>query len=282
MCCLRFVNIERNVNQSLVREYRHGGRWRIRRLQYESTERKEPMAVNGIGGGLSAYTQYQNMAATTKRTDTTGKAAETAADTGVTVEFSDEAKEAAAAAKAAETETTEENKVDEKQAAREALIKTLNEQLDAHTQQMQNLVSQLLGGKPQENGWSLAETYRKLAEAADPETIEQAKKDIAEDGEWGVEKTSERMFQMAKALSGDDPTKADEMIAAVKKGLKQATEAWGEDRPDISQKTVDATIKKLEQWRDGLSSDQSADKVAEKTQSYLTNQAQSAYLAGVA
>ncbi len=254
---------------------------RIRLQQYESTERKEPMAVNGIGGGLSAYTQYQNMAATTKKTDAT-KTADTAADTGVTVEFSEEAKEAAAAAKAAETETTEENKVDEKQAARDALIKSLNEQLDAHTQQMQNLVTQLLGGKPQENGWSLAETYRKLAEAADPKTIEQAKKDIAEDGEWGVEKTSERMFQMAKALSGDDPTKADEMIAAVKKGLKQATEAWGEDLPDISQKTVDATIKKLEQWRDGLSSDQSADKVAEKTQSYLSNQAQAYTIAGVA
>ncbi len=255
----------------------------MRLQQYESTERKEPMAVNGIGGGLSAYTQYQNMAATAKKTDTTEKTTDAAADTGVTVEFSDEAKEAAAAAKAAETETTEENAVDEKQAAREALIKTLNEQLDAHTQQMQNLVTQLLGGKPQTEGWSLAETYRKVAEAADPETIEQAKKDIAEDGEWGVEKTSERMFQMAKALSGDDPTKADEMIAAVKKGLKQATQAWGEDLPEISQKTVDATIKKLEDWRDGLTAKRSeANQAANATQNYLANQAQAYTIAGVA
>ena len=241
------------------------------------------MAVNGIGGGLSAYTQYQNMAATTKKSDVTAKTADTTADTGVTVEFSDEAKEAAAAAKAAETETTEENKVDEKQAARDALIKSLNEQLDAHTQQMQNLVTQLLGGKPQTEGWSLAETYRKVAEAADPETIEKAKKDIAEDGEWGVEKTSERMFEMAKALSGDDPTKADEMIAAVKKGLNQATQAWGEDLPDISKKTVDATIKKLEDWRDGLSAKKNEEaQAANATQNYLTNQAQAYTIAGVA
>jgi len=237
------------------------------------------MAVNGIGGGLSAYTQYQNMAATTKKTDDTAKAADKEADSGVSVEFSEEALAAAESAK----ETEETPKTDEKQAARDALIKSLNEQLDAHTQQMQNLVNQLLGGKQNTEGWSLAETYRKVAEAADPETIEQAKKDIAEDGEWGVEKTSERMFQMAKALSGDDPTKADEMIAAVKKGLQQATQAWGEDLPEISQKTVDATIKKLQDWRDGLTADNNtADKVAQNTQDYLTNQAQAYTIAGVA
>ena len=204
----------------------------------------------------------------------------------MSVEFSEEALAASQAAKetteTAEAEETKEAQ-DPKQASRDALIKSLNEQLDAHTQMMQNLVNELLGGKQKTEGWSLAETYRKVAELADPETIEQAKKDIAEDGEWGVEKTSERMFEMAKALSGDDPTKADEMIAAVKKGLKQATEAWGEDLPEISQKTVDATIKKLEEWRDGLTAaNDQANQVAQTTQSYLTGQAQTAYVAGVA
>ena len=232
------------------------------------------MAVNGIGGGLSAYTQYQSMAATAKKADDVAKAKDQETDNGVSVEFSEEALAAAKEAKGTEATEAEDGQVDEKQAARDALIKTLNEQLDAHTQQMQNLVNQLLGGKEKTEGWSLAETYRKVAEAADPETIEQAKKDIAEDGEWGVEKTSERMFQMAKALSGDDPSKADEMIAAVQKGLKQATEAWGEDLPEISQKTVDATIKKLQDWRDGLTANNDTAQAAQKTQDYLTNQAQ--------
>ena len=234
------------------------------------------MAVNGIGGGLSAYTQYQSMAATAKKSEDTAKAADKDADNGVSVEFSEEALAAAESAK----ETKETSEADEKQAARDALIKSLNEQLDAHTQQMQNLVNQLLGGKQNTEGWSLAETYRQVAQAADPETIEQAKKDIAEDGEWGVEKTSERMFQMAKALSGDDPTKADEMIAAVQKVLKQATQAWGEDLPEISQKTVDATIKKLQDWRDGLNAGtDSATQAADATQNYLTNQAQAYQIA---
>lgn len=239
------------------------------------------MAVNGIGGGLSAYTQYQTMAATAKKADDVAKAKDQENDSGVSVEFSEEALAAAKEAKGTEeAAATEGKEVDEKQAARDALIKSLNEQLDAHTQQMQNLVNQLLGGKQNTEGWSLAETYRQVAQAADPETIEQAKKDIAEDGEWGVEKTSERMFQMAKALSGDDPTKADEMIAAVQKGLKQATQAWGEDLPEISQKTVDATIKKLQEWRDGLNAGtDSATQAADATQNYLTNQAQAYQIA---
>ena len=241
------------------------------------------MAVNGIGGGLSAYTQYQNMAATQKKTEVAKTDAQASTDTGVSVEFSDEAMAASQAAKEAETAESTEAAKDPKQADRDAIIKSLNEHLDAHTQMMQNLVNELLGGKEKTQGWSMAETYRKMAELADPEAVEQAKKDIAEDGEWGVEKTSERMFEMAKALSGDDPTKADEMISAVKKGLKQATQAWGEDLPEISQKTVDATIKKLEEWRDGLGKQsEAANQVAQNTQNYLTGQAQSAVLAGVA
>ena len=237
------------------------------------------MAVNGIGGGLSAYTQYQSMAASAKKaSEDTAKTSKTAEDdTGVTVEFSSEAMEAAEAAK--EAEGSEETKGGRTQSERDALIQSLNQQLDAHVQQMQNLVNELLGGKTDSLGKTLADTYRQLAEAADPETIEQAKKDIAEDGEWGVEKTSERMFEMAKALSGDDPTKADEMIAAVKKGLKQATEAWGEDLPDISQKTVDATIKKLEEWRDGLSANKTNDQAANSVQASLTEQAKTAAIA---
>ena len=39
----------------------------------------------------------------------------------------------------------------------------------------------------------------------DEKTRLQAQKDIAEDGYWGVEQTSERLVSFAKALSGGDP-----------------------------------------------------------------------------
>ncbi len=83
----------------------------------------------------------------------------------------------------------------------------------------------------------------------DPETIQQAQADIAEDGYWGVNQTSDRLVSFAKALTGGNPDKIDDMIAAVQEGFKQATKAWGSDLPDISQKTLDATMEKLKQWK---------------------------------
>ena len=93
---------------------------------------------------------------------------------------------------------------------------------------------------------------------ADPATIEQAQKDIADDGYWGVEQTSDRLVSMAQALSGGDTSKADTLIAAIKKGFDEATEAWGDKLPDICQKTIDAAVQKMEAWRDGTTSETDA------------------------
>jgi hypothetical protein len=57
---------------------------------------------------------------------------------------------------------------------------------------------------------------------------------------------------MAIALSGGDTDKADEMMAAIEKGYKQATKAWGEDLPQISQDTLEATRQKMEDWKNGI------------------------------
>jgi hypothetical protein len=77
--------------------------------------------------------------------------------------------------------------------------------------------------------------------------------DISEDGYYGVKQTSDRLVSFAKALTGGDPSKADEMIEAVKKGLKQATKAWGGTLPDICGQTIDTTITKLEEWKNSIS-----------------------------
>ena len=82
----------------------------------------------------------------------------------------------------------------------------------------------------------------------DQETIEQAQKDIAKDGYWGVEQTSDRILDFAKALAGNDPAMAEKMLDAIKEGFKQAGIEWGEDLPEISQQTMDATYKKVNDW----------------------------------
>ena len=126
---------------------------------------------------------------------------------------------------------------------------------EKRTQQLRDLVQKLLSkqGETLEEATDIYALLREGKLEVDPETRAQAQKDIAEDGYWGVEQTSERMLSFAKALTGGDPSKADEMIEAVKKGFEQATKAWGGELPDICKRTMDTAISKLESWRDQTS-----------------------------
>lgn len=131
-----------------------------------------------------------------------------------------------------------------------ATIAQLKADADRRSQQLRNLVRKML----LEQGEKLDDTdmYRLLREGkvpVDAATAAQAAEDISENGYWGINQTSERLVSFAKALSGGDPSKADEMIEAVKKGFEEATKAWGDDLPEISQKTLDATLQKLEDWK---------------------------------
>lgn len=82
----------------------------------------------------------------------------------------------------------------------------------------------------------------------DAETAAQAKADIAEDGYWGVNQTSDRLVEFAKAAAGGDSSKIEKMRNAIQKGFDAAKKLWGGELPGISQDTYDATMKKLDQW----------------------------------
>ena len=96
----------------------------------------------------------------------------------------------------------------------------------------------------------------KLSELFSPENlknvsqadIDQAKKDIAEDGYWGIKQTSQRLFDFASALAGDDPEKMKEMQKAMEKGFKEATGAWGDELPGICKDTLDAANKMFDEY----------------------------------
>ena len=78
--------------------------------------------------------------------------------------------------------------------------------------------------------------------------IDKAKEDISEDGYWGIKQTSQRLFDFASALAGDDPEKMKEMQAAIEKGFKEATGAWGDELPDICKDTLAATNKMFDEY----------------------------------
>ena len=101
--------------------------------------------------------------------------------------------------------------------------------------------------------WTASKGLKSLFEnlKVDQATIDQAKKDTAEDGYWGVKQTSDRILDFAKALSGGDSSKADELLNAFKKGFEQATRAWGGKLPQLCQDTYDAVVEKFSAWKDG-------------------------------
>ncbi len=125
--------------------------------------------------------------------------------------------------------------------------------LDAQSrmENLQSMVQKLMSQQATTYGnatdiWSF---LREGKFTVDPETKAQAQKDIAEDGFWGVNQTSDRIVNFATALTGGDPDKLDSMVEAFKKGYAQAEKTWGGKLPEISQKTYDAVLEKFEKLR---------------------------------
>ena len=116
---------------------------------------------------------------------------------------------------------------------------------------------QLLGDLIQKQGleWKkVVSGEQKLT--ADPETIKAAQAAIAEDGEFGVRKTAERILSFARSMIGDDPSRLQAVRDAVSLGFDQAKEALGGALPDISNQTYDTIMAEFDRWaKDGLPSD---------------------------
>lgn len=84
----------------------------------------------------------------------------------------------------------------------------------------------------------------------DLETIspEEAQDLVADDGYFGVEKTSERIFNFAVGIAGGDPSRLEAIKEGVNNGFQEALDAFGGELPDISYDTYDAVMNKLDEW----------------------------------
>lgn len=155
-----------------------------------------------------------------------------------------------------EKTTTEKKDSANKIYNRDAVVAQLKADQENRAASMQNLVEKLLGKQKGTfdlaNSTNLAATFRQAVQFASPEDIAKAQADISEDGYWGVNKTSDRLVSMAIALAGGDTDKADELKNAITKGFKKATAAWGEKLPQLCQDTYDAAMKKMDDWKNGV------------------------------
>lgn len=196
------------------------------------------MSVNGISDVTAGYTPAQTASAQTSQASQESRKAES--------------KEAAVYERSKDTSSSGSVKKTYKKDT--ATIEQMKADAEQRSQQLRSLVEKIMAKQGQTFN-NATDMYRLLREGkltVDPETAAQAQKDIADDGYWGVEQTSDRLVSFAKALSGGDPSKAEELMAAVKKGFKQATKTWGDELPDLCKRTLDATMEKMEKWKNGI------------------------------
>ena len=134
-----------------------------------------------------------------------------------------------------------------------ALVAKMKADSDSRISQLRGIVEQMMSKQGAAIGkaddmWSFL-AGGNFTVSADVKA--QAQADIAEDGYWGVNQTSDRILDFAKALSGNDKSKVQELADAFKKGFDQATKAWGGKLPDISQQTYDKVLEKFDSWMNG-------------------------------
>ena len=137
-------------------------------------------------------------------------------------------------------------------ADRAAIVQQMKAAEEQQRSQLMAIVQKTLQGKVGAYGKATGNNmWQQLAGGnvkVDAATRAQAQKDISEDGYYGVKQTSQRLFDFAQALAGDDVNKMKEMQKAMEKGFKQATKTWGRELPAICKETMNAANKLFEDY----------------------------------
>lgn len=192
------------------------------------------MGINGVSSSTNTYSAY------TDKTEADSKAKAEA-----------QKNESAKAESKTDKAAVYDKKSSMTASDRKALIKKLKSDSERKSENLRTLVEKMFLKQGQKFN-TADDMWKSLANGdltVDPATAAQAKEEISENGYWGVEQTSQRIFDFAEALSGGDEDKMNKMLEAFKKGFQQATKSWGKDLPDISQQTYDAVLKKFEDYK---------------------------------
>ncbi len=193
------------------------------------------MGLNGVNSYYTGYEAVSGKKTAAKDIDNTTASKNT--DVAATYEASNVSDKASASSV-------------KSKAANPELIAKLKADSDNRLQQLQSLVTNMFKKQGITIG-TADDMWKVLASGnftADADTIAKAKEDISEDGYWGVKQTSDRIFDFAQALAGDDKEKMKAMKKAVEKGFKEATKTWGKELPDISKNTYNAVMDKFDKY----------------------------------
>ena len=196
--------------------------------------------------GVNGVTEVTNNIATTYTSTINAPVEDKKKDSEVKVKS-----EAAAVYEKSEDSSSKTSQTTGRETDRTKIIQQLKADDALRQQQLLDIVHKMMGKQAKTYGIANTDNeddsiWKFLAKGdftVDAATKAQAQADISEDGYWGVNQTSERILDFAKALAGDNPEKLEQMRSAFEKGYKQAEKTWGGELPDISKQTFDAVMK---------------------------------------
>lgn len=135
---------------------------------------------------------------------------------------------------------------------RAALVKSLKDDLENQMTRFTNMMVQNFQKQGINASMANGDDFWKMMASGnytvDAKTKAEAQEAISEDGFWGVKNTSQRIFDFAAAMAGDDPEKMKKFQAAVEKGFSQAEDAWGGSLPSICGETHEAVNKLFDDY----------------------------------
>jgi len=125
-----------------------------------------------------------------------------------------------------------------------------NEQTDDSIDNFNSVVADLI----KRQGMTVEDALNGKVEV-DDEARTEASELISDNGYWGVDQTSTRIFEFTIGAAGDDTEKLEQIKAGIEKGFGMALDSFGGSLPEISYKTHNAVIDKLDEWA-GVYSDE--------------------------
>ena len=127
--------------------------------------------------------------------------------------------------------------INKKSASDRAVI--VEQMKKASEDQRQSLINMVQKMMDTQAGKSKVSNSSIISGTVTEEARRKAAEDISEDGYWGAKQTSQRLFDFASALAGDDVEKMKKMQEAMNKGIGQAAAKLG-GLNSLGQQTQDA------------------------------------------
>ncbi len=123
-------------------------------------------------------------------------------------------------------------------------ISELKRQADVALAPLRQMVEELLKGQ----GMTFKTAMEGEMVDITPEMRAEAQKQIGDGGAFSAENLSTSIVDFAKAISGGDKTKFDLLKENIQKGFDEAKKVFGGKLPEISEKTLELAMSKLEEW----------------------------------